>query len=396
MKNLINRLIISILFLSSHLSPILLSAETAQNLDSQIQTRNQQIQKLLSERKKTLTLIKEIKQREWGVLELLGILNKNIKINRDKLDKIFLKLDKLQIKFFITSARIRKIKEQISQDQTRINQQLYILFRVKKSRKLTQLIGLASFKNYFRNQRLLQKSMELNAHVLARLNSNLKELEDAYNTQERQKAQLEKLREAGKEQKKLMTFELQQQRTYLQHIRQDRDLRVKYLGEIQVQMEQLNDMIYSMEKEKENEKKSKRFRGLTRYEYALPSPVKGKLVHRFGQKDSPFYTLFKNGVVVETVQNEEVRSILPGKVAWSGPMRGYQNLVILDHGRGSLSVYGNLDELFVIIGDVIEQNYVIGTVAFNQIENRHLFYFETRFNKRWVNPMQWLKKPPWK
>jgi septal ring factor EnvC (AmiA/AmiB activator) len=70
--------------------------------------------------------------------------------------------------------------------------------------------------------------------------------------------------------------------------------------------------------------------------------------------------------------------------------------VILDHGKGSLSVYGNLDEVFVINGDVIDQNYTLGTVAYNEMEKRYLFYFETRHNRRAVDPEQWLKKPAWR
>ena len=100
--------------------------------------------------------------------------------------------------------------------------------------------------------------------------------------------------------------------------------------------------------------------------------------------------------MVETAADESVHSILTGKVVWAGPFRGYQNLVILDHGKGSFSVYGNLGELFVLKDDVIDQGYVLGGVAYDKVEERSLFYFEMRYNKRAVNPSHWLKKPRWK
>jgi septal ring factor EnvC (AmiA/AmiB activator) len=124
--------------------------------------------------------------------------------------------------------------------------------------------------------------------------------------------------------------------------------------------------------------------------------VKGKLVHHFGQKESIFYTLYKRGVLVETVKNEEVRSFLPGKIVWVGPFRGYHNLVIMDHGKGSFSVYGNLDEIFAIVDEFIDQGTPLGTVAYNDQEQRYLFYFETRLNKRAVNPMPWLAEAVWR
>ncbi|MBU3914324.1 peptidoglycan DD-metalloendopeptidase family protein, partial [bacterium] len=269
------------------------------------------------------------------------------------------------------------------------------LFHISVVRKMTPFVGLGSFEDYFRNKRLLQRNTKLSAQTLVRLDENLRRIKKEYDRQNEQNVQLTSLRKAKEEQNNLLKFEQQQQFTYLQHIQKDQSTRLRYLREIQVELERLNDVIHLLEQKKENDEKSKQFGGFRNYKNTLSAPVKGKLIHRFGRKHSPFYTLFKRGVLVETSKNDNVRSILPGKVVWSGPFRGYQNLVILDHGKGSLSVYGNLDEVFVIVDDVIDQNYILGTVAYNSSENRYLFYFETRYNKRAVDPVQWLKNPVW-
>ena len=87
---------------------------------------------------------------------------------------------------------------------------------------------------------------------------------------------------------------------------------------------------------------------------------------------------------------------MDGKVVFSAPFRGYKNLVIINHGRGSFSVYGNLEEVYVHENDHIDQQGLIGIVAFDIERNASLFYFETRFNKKAVNPVKWLRKPHWK
>lgn len=391
------RLIVPILLLVSvsvsFYEPVL--AETSTNLDIQINNRNKQINNLVRKQKNTQDLLNELRQREWGVVEVLKVLNNNIEVALARLNTIEVDLKVLKEDVKITIEKIKGLKLQIKEDQVRINKQLYALFHLRKVRNQTLFIGLNKFENFFRNQRLLQNSTELDAITIARLKRNLDELEQETVLQKTQNENLLQLQKEMGEQKKLLSFERQQQVTYLHHIRQDRSLRVKHLRDIQVELERLNDVIYSLETKKENEKKAKKFRGLYRYKYSLPSPAKGNVVHKFGKESSRFFEIAKRGILVETSADQEVRSILDGKVVWSGPFRGYNNLVILDHGKGSFSVYGNLDEVFVIVDDVVDKRFTLGTVAFNQTEKSYLFYFETRYNKRAVDPEQWLKKPSW-
>ncbi|MBU2512556.1 peptidoglycan DD-metalloendopeptidase family protein [bacterium] len=370
--------------------------ETSQNLDDLIASRNDQLNKLLSEKKDTQSLISDLKNREWGVIEILKALNNNIKNNLERLNSIELDIGKLEEDMILTSNKISGLELEIKEDENRIRSQLHALFYLRKMRNLTLFIGISSLEHFFRNQKLIQFNAELDAKLVARLKQNLGELENEVEKLKTQKISLSALKKTEEEQKKLLAFEKEQQFAYIRHIRQDKSIRIKYLREIQVELERLNDVIYSLEMRKTNETKAKQFTGLFRYKYSLPSPVTGKMVHRFEQKNSKYFTLFKRGVLIETQKNEKVRSILSGKVVWSGPFHGYRNLVILDHGKGSLSVYGNLEEVFVIVDDVIDQNYILGTVGFDDIEERYLFYFETRYNKRAVNPEQWLKKPVWK
>lgn len=363
--------------------------------DKVIENRSEQVHQLLEERQNAQELVEELKRQEWGVLEVLKLLNSNIKNNQEKLNNILIEIDHLQEDIQLSLSKINGLRAQIETDKNRLHQQLIALFYLRKIKKMSLFLAVNTFEDYFRNKRLLERSSELDALTIDRLNQNLLELEQESEALKAQRAKLVTLKQSREEQKKLLDFERRQQFTYLHHIRQDRSLRVKYLRDIQVELERLNDAIHSLEIKKENEQKAKRFRGLYRYKYTLPSPVSGEVLHHFGQKNSKYYTLYKRGVLVETAEHAEVKSILQGKVVWSGPFHGYRNLIILDHGKGSFSVYGNLDEVFVIVDDVVDRSTALGTVALNKKESKYLFYFETRYNKRAVNPEQWLKKPSW-
>lgn len=370
--------------------------EPEKNLDRQIQERNLEKQRLTNERKQTLNQIGVTEKRTVRVLEALKVLGKNIERSQKKLVTLKKRIFLLKQEIIRTGNKIGQLETSIEADKNEINQQIKALYYLGRVREMTLFIGLNSFENYFRNQKLLQTSTRLDIELLNRLNRNLSKLQMEKKQLNSQRVDLGRLEKEEEALKQLLQFERQQQVTYLRHLRTDRSAHVRYLREIQVELERLNDSLYSLAVQKENRKKTRRFQGFHTQKNRLPSPVTGRIVHRFGQKHSPFYTLFRRGVVVETETDEPVHSILSGKVVWAGPFRGYQNLVILDHGKGSLSVYGNLSELFVLVDEVIDQKYVLGSVAFDQIEKRALFYFEMRYNKRAVNPARWLKKPQWK
>ncbi|MBU2645501.1 peptidoglycan DD-metalloendopeptidase family protein [bacterium] len=387
----------AVLIVSFILFPLFEACPQSQDtFERQIRLRNIEKQRLTNERQETLVQINIAEKRTERVLEALKTFGENIERSETKLARLKEAQDLLRNRIDETGLKIKTLEVRIGEDKKEINQQLLALFYVRQARKMTLFIGLNSFEHYFRNQKLLQSSARVDIELLERYNQNLIHLQEENDRLKNQHLDLADLQVNEEAVKKLLEFERQQQVTYLGHLRTDRSAHVRYLREIQVELEQLNDTLYSLTVKKENQEKTKQFQGFYSKRNKLPSPVRGKVVHSYGQKQSPFYTMFRRGILVETAADEPVRSILSGRVVWAGPFRGYQSLVILDHGKGSLSVYGNLGELFVLVDDVIEQGYVLGNVAYDKVEERSLFYFEMRYNKRAVNPVRWLKKPRWK
>ncbi|NQU63437.1 MAG: peptidoglycan DD-metalloendopeptidase family protein [SAR324 cluster bacterium] len=365
-------------------------------IDRLIRLRESEKQRLKNEQQETLAQINITENRSLKVLELVNVFGKNIERTQIKLDRLKHRIFILKKQIIKTESKINILEIEIEKDKEEINRQLLVLFYVGRVKNMTLFVGLSSFDHYFRNQKLLQTSTLLDIELLNRLNLNHGQLQEEKDKLNNQRIDLTNIQLEAEAEKKLLKFERLQQVTYLKHLRTDRTAHVRYLREIQVGMEQLNDKLYSLTVTKENQNRIRYFTGFYKKKNSLPSPVTGNVVHYFNQKESPFFTLFNKGVVVETTADEPVHSILSGKVGYAGPFKGYQNLVILDHGKGSFSVYGNLGELFVLKDDIIDQGDILGSVAYDEVEERSLFYFEMRFNKKAVNPTRWLKKPRWK
>jgi len=124
----------------------------------------------------------------------------------------------------------------------------------------------------------------------------------------------------------------------------------------------------------------------------LPPPVWGKLLSRFNQTtsetDDPIFT---NGITVKTPERSEVYAIFDGVVIFSGYMRGYGKMVIIDHDQQYYTVTARFDEIQVQEGDAVKQGQVIGVTG----EIATLFskglYFEIRHGEIAENPLDWIK-----
>jgi len=122
---------------------------------------------------------------------------------------------------------------------------------------------------------------------------------------------------------------------------------------------------------------------------ALPLPVPGRVSHAFGQSRGA--GLSWHGWLIEAPGGTEVRSIAYGRVAYADWLRGYGLLMIIDHGDGFMSLYGNNESLLFEVGDWVQPNAVISTVGAGSGTGQGL-YFELRNQGKAVDPASWIAR----
>jgi murein hydrolase activator len=122
----------------------------------------------------------------------------------------------------------------------------------------------------------------------------------------------------------------------------------------------------------------------------LPLPVKGKISSRFGSKrpDSP--VLWK-GLFVQTAASQPVYAVAPGKVIFADWLRGFGNLLIIDHGLGYMSLYGNNEALYKQVGDDLQAGDTIAAVGNSGGNENYGLYFELRHEGIPLDPAKWIK-----
>jgi murein hydrolase activator len=124
----------------------------------------------------------------------------------------------------------------------------------------------------------------------------------------------------------------------------------------------------------------------------LPLPAPGHIEAGFGKVLEPrFNTVtLRRGIDIRAPTGTPVRAVAPGTVAWTGWMRGYGNVVVLDHGDGYHSVVAHLQEVMRPLGAHVFEGDVLGTVGDTGSLQGPVLYFEIRRQGMAVDPAPWL------
>jgi septal ring factor EnvC (AmiA/AmiB activator) len=174
----------------------------------------------------------------------------------------------------------------------------------------------------------------------------------------------------------------------IEQIDQRRDLNAQLAGELQMANERLQQQVANLSAGRPAESVDvpvAAFRG------ALEWPAAGRVAGRFGEGSTRVGgSGARNGIDIAAPEGGPVTAVHGGTVAYAEPFSGFGNLVIINHGRETYSLYGYLASTSVERGQSVEAGTELGRVG-SAPAGPPALYFEIRVDGRSVDPVQWLK-----
>ncbi|MCF8198634.1 MAG: peptidoglycan DD-metalloendopeptidase family protein [Sulfuritalea sp.] len=120
----------------------------------------------------------------------------------------------------------------------------------------------------------------------------------------------------------------------------------------------------------------------------LSLPVKGQVAGRFGHIREKGGATWR-GLFIRAAEGAEVRAVASGAVVFSDWLRGFGNLLVIDHGDDFLSVYGNNESLLAAVGETVKSGEPIATVGNTGGNPDSGLYFELRHRGQPFDPLKW-------
>ena len=121
----------------------------------------------------------------------------------------------------------------------------------------------------------------------------------------------------------------------------------------------------------------------------MSAPIAGRIAARFGAKrgDGPTW----KGMFIKAAEGADVRAVAGGRVVFANWMRGFGNLIIVDHGNEYLSIYGNNQTLLKHAGDTVKSGDQIASAGNTGGNEESGLYFELRHLGKAFDPAGWVK-----
>ena len=120
----------------------------------------------------------------------------------------------------------------------------------------------------------------------------------------------------------------------------------------------------------------------------LPLPVRGNISNRFGAAREDTGVSWK-GLFIKAAEGNDVKSVADGRVVFADWMRGFGNLIIVDHGDGYMSLYGNNQSVLKQVGAEVNAGDTIASVGNSGGNESNGLYYELRHKSQPFDPIKW-------
>ncbi len=323
-----------------------------------------------------------------------------------------------------------KITKQLQSQQAILGKQLYAQYTKGKQDHAQMILQnqnpneIARDMHYFsyiaKARSALIKKMQGNLQTLAELNEKtteaLQEVSALKTEQLAQKKNLQVQKQAKSAVVKQLSTQIAEQRNQIQKLsRDEKSLSnlVEKLARIAQEQEKQRKLAASKTDKKttssgdnltENPLKPKQKEIIARNE-SLPSadisgihfsalkgklrlPVRGSVLNRFGTSREDTGISWK-GLFIQAAEGSEVKSVAGGRVVFADWMRGFGNLIIIDHGQGYMSLYGNNQAILKSVGTSVSAGDVIASVGNSGGNETNGLYYELRKQSQPFDPLSW-------
>lgn len=222
-------------------------------------------------------------------------------------------------------------------------------------------------------------------------NANLRQLRETQKEAEAARVRLGKLEADVAERQKKLTSNKAQRKQTLAALDNEISERKDERKELEADRERLEKLLREVEEAIADipaPNESAPFKSLRN---KLPWPAKGKVFSGFG---APYADgkLRRNGLLMNTEENADIKAIHYGRVVFANWLRGFGLMTIVDHGDGYMTLYGHSSSLYTSPGDWVEAGEAIAAAGRTGGTDDPALYFEIRRNGKPVNPRSWLAK----
>ncbi len=318
-----------------------------------------------------------------------------------QIGRVSAELRQLDARSAMVQQKIRELQDQRASEKarlggmrTRFEEELQMAYMAGRQQRIKLLLSqeepaaigrMLVYHGYFARARgeriqLLKASLQ-----------HLQEIEMALDEQQTETA---RLRQQQADKSASLLEQQDSRRQVMAQLQAQMQSRTTQLGTLQQDQQRLQKLVQSLTLAlQEIPRDDNQYTSLRQLKGKLRWPVAGRITRSFGAKEAQG-SLQTRGVQIATQTGVDVQAIARGRVAFSDWLRGFGLLLILDHGEGYMSLYGQNRSLYKEVGEWVERGETIAAAGDSGGQAAAGLYLELRKNGKPFNPAPWFKGKP--
>lgn len=333
----------------------------------------------------------ELAARERTLLVELRKLEVDRQLKAEEVAKYEREAAIVERKLAATAKRLNELRQKADEQRPDVEARLVQLYKLGSAGYWRLLLDVDDLRSMGRAYRTASAMTSLDKLRVLQHQQTLDALASEQTALQARSRELGALRDQARKARASLDRAVASRNALVDSIDQRRDLNAQLAGELEAAQQRLQSSVGQLPDALAPAAISLPIRP---FQGALPWPASGTVARRFGKQPSSRFgtTIVRNGVEMSAAEGQTVRVVHEGIVAFAGPFTGYGNLVIVDHGDRSYSLYGHLDSVEVAAGQRLDAQAPVGVSGRNPAGAPAL-YFELRIDGTAVDPLQWLKRP---
>ncbi|QWL09809.1 peptidoglycan DD-metalloendopeptidase family protein [Shewanella algae] len=223
--------------------------------------------------------------------------------------------------------------------------------------------------------------------AIEQLKQTRQELSAVQQSEQQERNRLNKLVLDQKAQSKRLNQEQDQRQQTLKELQRTISSKASELEQLQIEEASLKRVV---EQALAAMRDSPSMDGLAKSRGSLNWPTKGRIKNSFGSQRSG--NVRWKGVMLSAPEGQSISAIAAGKVIYADWLRGFGMVLVVDHGKGFMSLYGHAQALLKDAGDTVKAGEAVALVGRSGGQTEPGLYFEIRHKGQAVDPANYCRR----
>jgi septal ring factor EnvC (AmiA/AmiB activator) len=354
------------------------------------QGRQDQIQAIESKLSKEKQKFEAYHYEEKDLMATLAEIEREVSDKRTAVEKLGAKIRKASKETEQMNERLAELESESNKLEAAMSQRLVIMYQYARQGTFKVLANARDLNQFWRRARYLRAILEEDRRTMLALAEQQAAVQSEISELQQEMVRKKAAQEEQEKQLSAVKQELDQKVIRLMRVHKEKEFYQTAVKELESAAKDLRQAVRKAETRPTYD--GAPAGRLSDAKGKLPAPMEGDII--VSDKFSAAAGVKGGkGVLITGPSDSAVRAVFPGRVDFSGGLKGYGEVIIINHGSRYFSISAHLSERIKQEGDLVEGGETIGWVRSKKKLGKPWLYFEMREGEKPLDVLTWLREP---